>query len=406
MIYQLMKRDPAWRMAPYLVIASAVLWPLHSSDLSEVASVILSSIYMMCIMFFRVNERCTLFTAALPIAGRQIYLARILSWAAFIWLPILAAVTVSWRDTVVLIETGALASVAVLLIQSVRVREISAPPWFTLVSASVLAMTVIVQVFFVSARVVLTSCASVGAILFLKAWAGVPKSFQVAPIKATSQRLEAPRLALPVAAWWPAFRALFTWQFFALVPALFLFPMHQGAILATIWVAMTLQQSHPGLHWLLSLPVSRRKLLLAVLLPPLVLLMAGYTIGIHFEQAPQTIQMRIIGVAAILVIAHGQVFLMHLQFWRPLLAFPPRVLRIVSVLFIFPIFLVYLVDSLWQPKGSLTAAALARIAGILPDNLTILTTLAVASVGAVYWAIDKQFRELEVAEWRQQAKYV
>ena len=405
MIYQLMKRDPAWRRAPYFAIASAVLWPLHSSVSSILAFVLLSSVYMTGIILFRVHERCTLFTVALPIAGRQIYLARVLSLATFIWLPILAAAAVSWRDFVVLIEAGALASVAVLLIQSVRVREISAPPWVTIAAASSLLIIAFLGIL-VSAKVVLASCASVGAILFLKAWAGVPKSFQVGPIEATSQRLEAPRPALPAAVWWPVFSALFTWQFLAFVPALFIFPMQQGAMFATVWVAATLQQSHPGLHWLLSLPVSRRKLLLSVLLPPLALLMAGYAIGIHFEKASEPLKMRIIAVAAILVMAHGQVFLMHLRFWRPLIAVPPGVLRIVSVAFIFPIFAVFVLDTIWQPRGSLTAAALAGIAGILPDNLTILTVLVVALVGAAYCVLDKQFRELEVAEWRQRTKYV
>jgi hypothetical protein len=402
MIYQLMKREPAWRTAPYLAIASAVLWPLHSSVSGVLPAILLSSVYMIGIIQLRVHERCTLFTAALPIAGRQIYLARTLSLATFIWLPILAAVTVSWRDIVVLIEVGALSSAGVLLVQSVHVREISAPPWVTMAAASSLLISALLQIF-VSAKVVLASCAIVGAILFLKAWTGVPKSFQVAPIE---ERLEAPLPALPAAVWWPALRSLFTWQFFIFFANLLTFPMINGAILATIWVGTTVQTSHPGLHWLLSLPVSRRKLLLAVLLPPLTLLMAGYAIGIHFEKVPQSLKMRIIAVAAILVIALGQVFIMHLIFWRRMLAVPRVALKIVAVSFILLIFVIFILDTLREPKGSLTAAALAGIAGILPDNLTILTALAVALVGAVYWVIEKQFRELEVAEWRQRTKYV
>jgi hypothetical protein len=82
------------------------------------------------------------------------------------------------------------------------------------------------------------------------------------------------------------------------------------------------------------------------------------------------------------------------------------VLRVVDISFLVPIFIVYIVDTVRDPKGSLTAAALIRIAGILPDNLTILTALAAALVGATYWLVDKQFHGLEVAEWRKRAKYV
>src|SRR5712691_1815395 len=140
MIYHLMKRDPAWEMAPYLAVASAVLWPLLSRPGDEPfkSCLIASVVYMASNLILRVHERCSLSAAALPIEGRQLFLARLLSLLTCIWLPIVAAMAVGHTDATGLIAAAAVSTVAVLCAQSVHVREISAPPWLVTVVGPVL----------------------------------------------------------------------------------------------------------------------------------------------------------------------------------------------------------------------------------------------------------------------------
>ncbi len=81
MIWELIKRDPVWRVMPLF----AALWVLAAPN-----GVLFFTLvpFMMFISFHGFRHCCTLFQAALPIAGKQLFLSRVASLMAFIWLPI------------------------------------------------------------------------------------------------------------------------------------------------------------------------------------------------------------------------------------------------------------------------------------------------------------------------------
>jgi len=284
MIYHLMKRDPAWRFAPYLAVATVILLRLLPSagDHPLLSYQMASIVYMTCSFGLRVHERCSLFAAALPVEGRQFFMARLLSLLTFIWLPVLAA-AVAGSHAAGLIEAAAVCTVAVLLVQSVRVDEISAPAWLVNMVAPVLLLGGIALAYF-SATAVRTGCAVISTILFVKIRAGIPKSFQVARVKAVPRRPEN-RNSYRTPVWWPGFRSLYTWQSFLFFPGLLVFSVTGSWLMTSIWVAMVITQSHPGLRWLFALPISRRKLLWSVLIPPIALIMSGCAMNILSRHA-------------------------------------------------------------------------------------------------------------------------
>jgi hypothetical protein len=285
MIWQLVKRDPAWRIAPYFVVAGVVFSPF----------VPLAAILgLTCLVLPQFRQRWTPFQAALPIDGRQLIASRVLSLLAFIWMPILAAMArmLAGRGeparvgSLPLLEAGVIVTTVILLVQSVRIRELSPPPWLTIVAyAGIFLLLPIMGSNLFPGPVavviaVVAGCTVASAVLFLKAWMSVPKAFQLAPAEAASLSTE-PSTELsteragrgwPAFAWWPVFHALYgRWQV-RLFPSVSLV-----AALAGNWgFALLMAPSFYGSwHWLLHLPVSARKLFWALWLPLFAPLLAG-----------------------------------------------------------------------------------------------------------------------------------
>ncbi len=139
MIWELIKRNPAWQVMPVvalMVVASVLFAPSRSGGDSFLAIP-----FILFLGVPGVRQRSTLLQATLPIAGKQLFLSRIASLMACTWLPILAAVTVTvalrsdrtWADHLPLFEAGAMITAVLLLFQCVRVRTIDPPGWLAVV---------------------------------------------------------------------------------------------------------------------------------------------------------------------------------------------------------------------------------------------------------------------------------
>ena len=138
MIWQLVKRDPAWQTA--LVITSVtVLDVARRNDPSTVTSVI--GIFILLLMLGRIYERTDLFSAALPVSARQILLARLVAILS-LWIPIGVTAAIVWalqRPSGValsLVEVGIDVTALSILILCARPRQFRAPlPWVAAVIA-------------------------------------------------------------------------------------------------------------------------------------------------------------------------------------------------------------------------------------------------------------------------------
>ncbi len=306
MIWQLVKRDPAWQMMPYFAVTGAVVWGFGSSDPSQaLATVLGGSAIGMCISYRGFRRRYTLFQATLPIAGKQLFLSRVLSRLAFLWVPILcasAAMAVvggnwTWHAQLALLEYLAVATLALLLIECVRVQTIDPPPWLAIivfgaivVSAPTIGVFLPTSVALIVA--VLGGCALASVALFLKAWSEVPKCFQLAPIalqggEPVSLRSEHAGPAMQTIPWWPVFRAVYfgnwntgLWVFAMLFVFVQLAIFGSGfAVFALVYIPLTYAGYRTGLRWLIHLPIPARKLLWVVWAPTTAAVIVGLTLN-------------------------------------------------------------------------------------------------------------------------------
>src|ERR1035437_9860774 len=139
MIWQLVKRDPAWRGALILTPIGAV------AGLALPRHFIGIFVFMIGMHWLqsRPQERATLFQAGLPIRACDLFMARILSYFALVWLPFASGAALllfagkPLDDAATLVEIGAGLSVLVLAAQSSRVRETAGSQWAPAVAAAI-----------------------------------------------------------------------------------------------------------------------------------------------------------------------------------------------------------------------------------------------------------------------------
>jgi hypothetical protein len=293
-ILRLVKRDRAWQMALMLAVAIGVAAPLFPSDLPKVISLQLVSIaFLGCSLYGRPHVRATLFEAALPITGRDLFLARTLSLLAMVWLPVLCAVitTLLVRAdgalALAMVEAAAIFTPAILLQQNIRIQEIAGPQWSPFFGVLFWAAGGLTW-HFLMPGVELSVCSLVGALVsaavLIRTWFSVPPSFQVVSLRTVDPIAfpeSVPALFLPRKAftWLPVLRSF--WWGMALF---FLLMALQG--MEEIWfyylffiVVYAAVQSRRRTRWLFALPLSCRALLWITLIAAVGLPLAGLAVG-------------------------------------------------------------------------------------------------------------------------------
>ena len=126
MIWQLMKRDATWVVPTGVMVVLFALMAAASKSLLGATSrlspetlraiwgfVVASQVWLLVSIHFIVQGQRDLHEAALPIAGRDAWLSRILSLLAIIWLPISIAITAG-LPLLPLLQAGAIYTVLVL----------------------------------------------------------------------------------------------------------------------------------------------------------------------------------------------------------------------------------------------------------------------------------------------------
>ena len=296
MILQLVKRDPAWQMALMLAVVLAVAAPLSPSDRTGMNALLFGTVAILaCSVQARSHIRATLFEAALPIDGRDLFRARILSLMALVWLPVFCGVSAilllkdDGSRAVALLEAAAILTPAILLPQAMGVREIAARSWWARWAGAPIAILGGVAWYFLPAGVVLGMAGAVTAAIVYSAWVAVPASFQVAPLEAADP--VAPSDSVPdVAAarlafrWLPALRSAF-WR----APVMYFVSLVMLGVFGTWWaffpifVVQATLDSRRRTSWLAALPLSSRRLLAISLAASVLPLVAGVGIGMCFS---------------------------------------------------------------------------------------------------------------------------
>ncbi len=287
MLLQLMKRDPAWRLIPWVTATAAALGLAGSSTRgASFMAGLGASVYIVVFMQVLPHQRATFFEAALPVSARDLYLARLISLLSVIWLPataVAAALTMTGREARIV---GAVAMIAIglsltaIAILSLRITQFAAPRWmaaFCPVPAGLLLVLGLTSGYGLPAAFLMAGAAlGVG----MRAWRSIPAAFQCAPLEASEAPKKTSGVAHPVAAL-AILRSIYTWQTAILVPAGVLWAASGDWLFAPMYAMMAYNQTRMSTYWMRALPFSRRALLAIGTVPFLLVLACGVEIGIQ-----------------------------------------------------------------------------------------------------------------------------
>ncbi|GEM_PF-4955167 len=439
MTYQLMKFTLTWKLAVPMavIVASVTLLDRRPGDPVAVVFPLLI-LYLIAGHRLRLEEPCTVFEASLPIHARQIFCARVIALLAFVWLPVLAAVSVNvmlggpsaWTAAEVEVGIGAVFTVLALSRLCIRAGTFTVSSKhrglidlnyvisFTALMSSALVLP------HISVVVVLGVFFTATASLLGYASARMPESFQIASAEREDGFQQEPTTVIPqtsrtagILVWAPLLRTLSLSSYtflFAVVPMLFFIGPWAWPILTLMFAGVFLQ-IHFRSHWLFTLPISRHKLFATLSLPLLGVLIAGCALRGYFRfslvEDPQldgveTARMVLITIIAMAASSLLAVLLVNFAWWHRI----GRTLRTTvssicgfalacSVLFgvAQPSFSF---DDKLHHGESMAGMVLVAASRILPNGMFALAGIAVIFVGGLYGLASKQFSELEVSSQR------
>ncbi len=420
MIYQLLKRDEVWRLVPYAVLGCAVVYPLIGASVGRAAFLSVLLGLGAAVAGF---QRATRFQAGLPIAARQLFLTRLLSLLGILWLPPLAGVCMILATTGVAHAASALAvakavavcTLAIAALQSIEVRELTLPRWLIFPVMFLFQAVGLSVTKFAGATPVLAVCLPLIAVLLLRTWRALPKSYQLAPAgnhprtasaSNAAQRAKTTGRFSPAAAWWPVLHSVFSWQHLIFLTMLLMVGTSKSWIGPAYCVGMLWLITRQQIRWLWSLPINARALLLTILAPILLTLTGGYFAGPHMAKRHipvPDLNAQVLNLAATLGLALIIVLCMVLYDWRRLGRVPKWVralpaLLLVGIPSVLPAFLMLFAPStLMKRLPQLILERPELISGAIPGGVLGALAASVAALTALYWAVEKVFSESEFA---------
>jgi hypothetical protein len=292
MFGELLSRETGWKAAPFLALLAAVVWPFVCTD-SSFSPTSFAAICAVLAVVGGLHPRATLFEAALPIPGRQLVATRLLVAFAQLWPPALVMTGETfwlrgWKDALPLLAMAAAFSLTVVMVQSFRISQASLPSWIAYTPMLAwLGLRPVLDRPFSHWGAVLGISFATGAALLARLWMSVPEGFEIAPAEARParrfawRRPSSRRVWFPV--WWPAWRSFCNLET-CLSLAFVVLVAQSGMLLliAAFLVSIPLAACR-RLEWLLVLPVSRRRLLLMMVLPGLCILLADTSLPRHLQ---------------------------------------------------------------------------------------------------------------------------
>ena len=331
MIYQLIRRDPAWKVMLWLALVSAVVWacspPIRLFGVWIVVGCVFAGIP---------HRRASRFEAGLPIEARDLLLARTLSLMAMVWISALSGaagilvVKGFSALTAKPLAVGALCTLMTAVAQTAWLKELAGPEWVSLVSFPVLPAA---SVLIVEHPVPLVPplCALAGVGLFVWAWVAVPRSFQLtgAGVKSYQAAGQAREPAPPAFRWTPVVRSVCSWQYVFFVTMMGLQTAAGQWLLIPFWLLIAWQGPRMRTRWLWALPAGRRALLWTMMGPILAAHVLGYFAAFRVHRHPAPVsepRVVVVTLAAILGLVMFTILLCVLSDWRGFARVPRRIL--------------------------------------------------------------------------------
>ena len=313
MTWQLVKRDPAWRPIPLqtlALIAALILWHIFAPHDSRYRALFMHEAWILFLFaplaatFLQSGD--TRFQAILPVTVRHIFLSRMLAMFTLLWLPVIAGMATLMvlgdsPTSGLPLALWSISACEILWLQCAAIRGFIKPRHAIFLLLAVLFFSALVPDMSVSSfteAIILAVCWLIAIGVVWRTWQKVPPSFQDAPLHSSSSVPSAGTIRRAsndsVSSREPLARATLRIHGFTLLP-LFVIMLLMGTA-SSFWVPFLIFQwlgIRNRFRWLFDLPIPRRTLLAAMLLPPSLSLTAGYLVSVHLPPFPNGQERRI-----------------------------------------------------------------------------------------------------------------
>ena len=284
MIYELVRRDPAWKLAPMMAVCVAAVGAIFGLDIAMLS---VPLVYFFTFNTVWPHQRAMPFLAALPIATRTIFAARVTAVLSMLWLQLAAGSAAamlvhgpaSREQAGAALAFGLFFTMVAIWVLTVRVEQCGGWSWLSLPAwcVSLVMPGVVLAGPWVAGTIGVIGLLG-GAARFAWAWHKIPAGFQSAPYRAVVEKAESTKTGRAFA-WRPLLGSMLNWYYllFAVVamPVCLLggVPLHLAPFLLPAY-----SMARRRLRWLpgCGLPFSSRTLMAMMVLPLLLISVAGY----------------------------------------------------------------------------------------------------------------------------------
>jgi hypothetical protein len=344
-VYQIIKRDPNIMGFSIVLALAQIANPIVAAKAPELL-VVMNWMAPMGFLIAWACQRATRFEMALPIPGRQVFLARMAELLTTLWLGAITASgcalllsgakgpSLAWA----MVEGASIMTLVGACLHALRAEQHRIPLWLGAVPVWLMIMGLAGEASKHADRIppfgvagaerLIAGCLILSAAVLAWVWSRVPKSYQLAPVGGP-QPSRAPYAAaqrfrsLPsfTWAWMPLLRPMFSWQSVFLWPFLFFVGgMPAGASFVCYLLAMGWVGLRPRIVWLRPLPVRPSVALAGLVAPSFALIVLGnLLLGARWAHEPHA---RILSVTVTLGWALVTLLVLSLYDWRPLRRIP------------------------------------------------------------------------------------
>jgi hypothetical protein len=298
--FRLIQCNVSWKVVPWITLLFAFLAIVSLKETVWAACVLVGTCVGM-MGSFRMNP----FLSSLPFEGRSIFLVRLTTTMALLWCPAIAATVVTlvshaWIGSAVHFEFLILAgfyTALFLFAYAIRIEMVYGyAPIPAVCMLLGFAGILVVWPPPVPTAIVETL---VIALLLIRVWKTVPRSFQLVPRPPLSESCP----WLPPTLWpsrLPLVSFIWGWRNVWILPvlAILCFGIGPKALLPNmLFIAVAWGMFESRERWLRTLPISSRRLLLMFILPVLAAVVVGESFSLW--SSSRTVQMRIVGAAGV-----------------------------------------------------------------------------------------------------------
>jgi hypothetical protein len=422
-VWSLIRNSPAWRIAGWASLIYAAGWLILSQGADRGGADVSAPIIIFMGFLVAIGKtpetisRSTFFDAALPVEGRQLWVSKMITLLAMVWLPVLAASAVGFvvvhDPALPLLNAGAGFTAILLAAQCFRIREFREPLGAS-VSVFIGGGTLMIAISVVlpnSAMPVLAGYLAANVLFFLLAWSRVPKCFEAAPTQPSAARQTRETVRAeprPILVWWKILRPTYLSYLFVLLVLVWL---EGGATFVSVITIVPPVAATARGNWrfLAHLPVLPRKLFWAIWAPLPLAIFLGYEGAIHFPLGPLHPAMLGPRVTAIawsisLALLLSWMFCFQSAEWRRMRNWPMAAKVIVMATIPVGVTVAWISipsNDFWRRYGVDPIPYFAvKVAAVLPENPWMLATVLVVPLVGLYYLAERTFCEMEYSVTR------